>query len=63
MGQFNTTVAKMPASYRIVHTEKCPADAPAETVKDAFLSFLNVCAAGESHGFTSFHITNGELME
>jgi hypothetical protein len=44
-------------------TEEGTADAPAETVIDSFLIFIDVLAARHCHKFAPFTIPNGELME
>ena len=43
-------VGEVPERQRVESAQKCPADAPAEAVIHPFLSFLDVCAARQTHG-------------
>jgi hypothetical protein len=54
---------KVAACKWIESIQECPADTPGEAVIYSFLSFTDIFAARQSHGFTSFHLTNGEHMK
>jgi hypothetical protein len=59
----NLAVRVVPACQGIQSTQERSADAPGEAMIHAFLTFLDVFAARQSHGSPLFNMSNGELME